>query len=63
MTKQEKQQVHDLIEAQGFEYGLLEYSAMEEVRDEEFHALLEAYRAARQELSDYIGEPDTNEEE
>jgi hypothetical protein len=47
--------VRDCVEAEGFDYAFSFYSDFKQVKDEEFHRLREAYCAAKEALSDYIG--------
>ena len=47
--------VLDTIENEGFEYAFVDYSGFEQIEDEEFHKLREAYLDAREILADYIG--------
>lgn len=55
MTKKEKTLIEDLIETEGFEYGLIEYaSSLEKVKDKEFHRLRLAYEQAQNSLKEYL---------
>lgn len=47
--------VFNTIESEGFDYAFVHYSDFEEVKDEEFHRLREAFLNARQTLKDYLG--------
>lgn len=55
MTGKEFRYVMDCIENEGFEYAFLEYSDYEDIKDEEFHILREAYIKAHKELAEYVG--------
>jgi uncharacterized protein YheU (UPF0270 family) len=55
VTKKEKRIIEDLIETEGFDYGLIEYaSSLEEVKDEEFHRLRDAYEESQTKLREYL---------
>jgi hypothetical protein len=54
MDKKSAQYVNDIIDSEGFDYGLRSYSNFEKVKDEEFHRLLKAYRVAADALEEYI---------
>jgi|HubBroStandDraft_3_1064219.scaffolds.fasta_scaffold675317_2 hypothetical protein len=43
------------VENEGFDYAFVNYSAFDDIKDEEFHALRKAYLAARNNLALYIG--------
>lgn len=58
MKPKEKHGVLEAIESDGFDYAFVSYSNFEEVKDEKFHQLREAYLAARKELAKYIGHKD-----
>ena len=47
--------VRDTVECEGFDYAFRHYSHFEEIKDEEFHRLREAYLKAAEELIDYCG--------
>lgn len=47
--------VRFVVEKEGFDNAFSSYSHFEEVKDEEFHRLREAYLAAGEELADYLG--------
>lgn len=58
MTEDEREMVKDTIEYEGFDYAFTSYTDFKKnhtVNDPEFHRLIEAFLAARQELADYIG--------
>jgi hypothetical protein len=54
MTKKELGKVSDVIETEGFEYGFLEYSDFEEVKDTAFHEKRLAFIKAYNELKEYL---------
>lgn len=54
MTDEERQEVADCIDQEGFNYAFLNYSKFEEIEDPEFHRLRLAYIAAESALSSYI---------
>lgn len=45
----------DRIEDEGLEDSIVHYSAWEEIENEEFHKLREAYEEAHKALSDFLG--------
>jgi len=47
--------VLDCIENEGFDYAFHGYSNFDEVKNEEFHKLREAYLAARKALAEFLG--------
>lgn len=56
MTKKEKKYVLECINAEGFDYTFVDYCDFkDEVKDEEFHKLREAYLSAREQLLEYVG--------
>ncbi len=66
MTDEEKKEVAWRIGEDGFDYTFQSYSNFEEIKDEKFHQLREAYIKAAQELQAYVGEyydEETSEEE
>lgn len=44
------------IDYEGFDYALRNYSSWQEIKDEEFHRLREAFVTAADELEAYIGQ-------
>lgn len=55
MTPKEYKYVLDCIEYEGFDYAFTSYSHFDEIKDEEFHRLRNAYLDAREALSEYVG--------
>jgi hypothetical protein len=55
MTDQEKHDVKERIESEGFDYAFTCYSNFDEVNDEGFHRLRQQYINARNRLKNYIG--------
>ena len=47
--------VADCVENEGFHYCFVNYSAFEEIKDEEFHRLRKDYLDAAHKLADYLG--------
>lgn len=50
-----------IIENEGFDYTFRDYSDFEEVKDEKFHQLRQAYKDAADELDNYIGKMSSGE--
>lgn len=46
--------VRDIVDSEGFDYGFRFYSEFLEVEDEEFHRRRAAYVEAARELDDYL---------
>lgn len=46
--------VRQTVENEGFYYAFRDYDDFQEVQDEEFHRLREAFLAAAKELADYL---------
>ncbi len=55
MTKKEKKLVQSLVFSEGFDYAFRQYSAFDEVKDNEFHRLRTAYINAAAKLIEYTG--------
>lgn len=55
MTGKEAIKVYETVDNEGFHYAFHDYSEFEEVKDEEFHRLRNAYIAASKALADYVG--------
>lgn len=55
MKKQDKIDVCSIVDNEGFDYAFRDYSEFEEIKDEQFHKLRQAYVEAAQKLDDYIG--------
>jgi len=55
MKAQEFKYVQETIDVEGFDYAFNDYSDFEEIEDDEFHKLREAYLAARAALAEYVG--------
>jgi adenine-specific DNA methylase len=50
----EKRKIKEIIDCEGFHYGLVSYSDFEDVKDERFHELLKAYRLAAGAIEEYL---------
>jgi len=46
--------IRETVECEGFDYAFVNYSHFEEVKDEEFHKLREAFLEARTELCEFL---------
>ncbi len=55
MTKEEKLELFEAIEGEGFNYAFSHYSDWKEIKDKEFHILRKAYLKAEKSLNKYIG--------
>jgi hypothetical protein len=55
MNGKELKRIQERIDQEDFHYAFHHYSSFEEVKDEEFHQLREAYIRATQQLADYLG--------
>lgn len=55
MKENEKNHVLELLDHEGFDYGLKEYD-FKEVKDKKFHELREAYIKAANTLENYINQ-------
>jgi hypothetical protein len=55
MNGKELDYVRDSVEQEGFDYCFTGYSNFEEIKDEEFHKLREAFVKASNELKEYLG--------
>ena len=56
MDKAQMEYVRNVIDNEGFDYGLVHYTDFnDEVEDKTFHALREAYILARSDLREYLG--------
>lgn len=55
MTPEQKEIVMGIVDNEGFDYAFCDYSNFEEIKDEEFHKLRVAYKAATKRLKDAIG--------
>lgn len=55
MKGKEARSVMDTIENEGFAYTFFGYTNFDEIDDEEFHKLREAFLKAGRELADYVG--------
>lgn len=58
MTQEEKQKIWNCADNEGFDYCFCYYSGFKEVKDEKFHKLREAYKAAKKALQEYINPED-----
>lgn len=54
MNKQDKLDLEDRIENEGFEYAFIYYSDFKEIKDDRFHELRKAYVKAHNDLEEYI---------
>lgn len=54
LTDEQRENITDIIESEGFEYAFECYSSFDDVDDEEFHELRRAYLDAMGALADYI---------
>lgn len=54
MTTVEREDMHQKIDSEGFDYTFAHYSRFGEVKDKKFHQLRVAYLQARENLADYI---------
>lgn len=54
MTEEDKQQIADMIECEGFDYGFRNYGDFYEINDPKFHQLRLAYLKAAEELESYV---------
>lgn len=55
MKAKDRQSVLGTVECEGFDYAFKHYSDFDEIKDEDFHRLREAYLVARDKLADYLG--------
>lgn len=55
MKKQDKEEIQNTIENEGFDYAFRHYSDFDEIEDEKFHALRIAYVDAAEALGEYLG--------
>ncbi len=55
MTGKEFRHVQDTIEQEGFDYTFTSYTDFIEIKDEEFHRLIDNFITHRKALADYIG--------
>tara|TARA_R110000868_G_scaffold14066_2_gene65588 strand:- start:85 stop:288 length:204 start_codon:yes stop_codon:yes gene_type:complete len=59
--KEGKKLIEELVETEGFDYGLIEYaSSLEEIKDEEFHRLRDAYEESQTKLREYLASQGIN---
>ncbi len=56
MTEQEKEDINNRIDNEGFDYAFVHYSDFKEIKDETFHKLRLAYIKAAKELEKYLEE-------
>lgn len=54
MTKQEKGELHDIIENEGFEYTFIHYLNIDDWEDQELRRLVKEYNTATGNLMKYI---------
>ena len=55
MNKEDKENIVQRVNQEGFDYAFIHYSRFEEIKDKKFHELREQYKEARKKLADYIG--------
>jgi hypothetical protein len=55
MTQDDKDYLVSRVETDGFDYTFIHYSSFEDINDEKFHELREAFLKSREELRKYIG--------
>lgn len=55
MTNDDREQVKDTVENEGFDYAFRFYTMFDEIDDAEFHKRRRAYIEAAEALSDYVG--------
>lgn len=55
MTDEQKCDVIETIDSEGFHYAFCYYSNFKEIKDEKFHKLREEYKVEAAKLKDYIG--------
>lgn len=55
MNKVDERYVVAKVKEEGFDYTFFHYSDFDDIEDDKFHRLRNAYLDARQELADYIG--------
>jgi len=55
MSHAEMEEIRNTIENEGFDYAFTGYSNFDEVKDDKFHELRQAYVAAADALKDYLG--------
>lgn len=53
MKKKDREYIQATVENEGFDYAFRHYTHFEEVKDEEFHRLRQAYVAAAEALAEY----------
>lgn len=46
--------IRETVDSEGFDYAFVHYSNFEEVKDEEFHKLREAFLKARREFVEFL---------
>ena len=55
LTGEELEQVQDAVELEGFDYAFMHWFNLEDFKDAELRRLAKAYRAAAEELAEYVG--------
>jgi hypothetical protein len=55
MTGKEFELVNDVVECEGFDYGFVNYTSFDEIKDKEFHRLRKKFLKARENLTNYCG--------
>lgn len=56
MTAEEKENIVEMVDVEGFDYAFRFYSEFKEIKDKRFHELREAYKKAANELEEYINQ-------
>lgn len=54
MKKKLAEEVWSYVDNEGFDYCFRNYSSFQDIKDEKFHELREAYKKAADELENYI---------
>lgn len=54
MTEEEKQDVCNTVDCEGFDYAFRDYSSFDEIKDNKFHDLRTKYIVAAEKLEEYI---------
>lgn len=54
MTASDIQTIADTVQSEGFEYAFVAHSTFQQITDERFHELREAYLKGRRELDAYL---------
>lgn len=54
LNHRDKEDVHEMVDREGFDYAMVHKSSWKEIKDPKFHELLDAFKEARKELVEYI---------